>query len=90
MAKPTTTRQTFAYTQIEPKDGNYLKFAPQLPGWFCTGWSAGDLFIERDDAMTLLAKIAVGDCGDPRGAASDFFEEKKENTYTYYDPEDDR
>jgi hypothetical protein len=55
----------------------------------CTGWSASDLFKEHEEAMTLLAKIAVGDLeyGEAEDLAREFFNQKKEQPYSYYDPE---
>ena len=84
-----SSRQTLAYSKDH--EGPYLEAMPIIHGLKCTGWSASDLFEDYEDALTVLAKIALGDLtyGEAEEIASAFFESKKEQPYSYYDPDDE-
>jgi hypothetical protein len=90
---PTTgspsSRQTLAYSKDHK--GQYLEAFPIIYGMKCTGWSSSDLFEDYEQAMTVLAKIAVGDLeyGEAEKLAEELFEQKKEQPYSYYDPDDE-
>jgi hypothetical protein len=72
-------------------EGQYLHAFPIIHGMKCTGWSSSDLFEDYEAAMTVLAKIAVGELGygDAEDLAKEFFERQKEEPYSYYDPDDE-
>lgn len=84
-----SSRQTLAYSKDH--EGPYLEAFPIIHGKKCTAWAANDLFEDYDDALTVLAKIAVGDIGygDAEELAKEFFELKNEQPYSYYDPDDE-
>lgn len=83
------SRQTLVYSKDH--EGRYFKAFPIIDGMKCTGWSANDLFKDYDAAMTVLAKIAVGELeyGAAEELAKEFFDRQKEEPYSYYDPDDE-
>jgi len=84
-----SSRQTLAYSKDH--EGQCLHAFPIIHGMKCTGWSSSDLFEDYEAAMTVLAKIAVGELGygDAEDMAKEFFERQKEEPYSYYDPDDE-